>query len=204
MAFRRRFAPKRRTFKRKRNFRRRFARRRGMGANAKRFFKLRQVLSIAVPSGQAYTIAITDNPSLSQDWVPVSDLFQLYRTNGIKLTYIPTTTNNPLNTAAGYSPVYLIHDTNNTITTPITENEILQYENLRVQQVNRMWSRFWRMKRRINPTASTSISTNGYSSVTQPQITQNIRIFIPSMGTIANPTVGRLIVTYYVTAVSRN
>ena len=60
-----------------------------MGSMAKRFFKLRRVVGVTHTANQPIYLSFNDNPSLSQDWVSISALFQMYRVNGLKLTFIP-------------------------------------------------------------------------------------------------------------------
>ena len=131
MAFRRRVRRVRFRRRVRRPVRRRV--RRGMGAMAKRFFKLRRVVTITQTANQPVYHSFNDNPSLSQDWVSVSALFQMYRVNGLKLTFIPTSNTREFASASTpqFTPIYIVHDTNNTITSIPTEDKMLQYEGLR-------------------------------------------------------------------------
>ena len=193
----------RRRFKRKATgFRRRFRRvKRGLGSTAKRFFKLRRIVTVTMPAAQPLWLQFNDNPSLSQDWVQVSDLFQMYRVNGIKLQFIPGATVRELgsNTTL-FVPMYIVHDTNYMINSIPSENEMLQYEGMKIRPMNRMWSHYQKMARRINPTATTSLSTDGYSTVTNPQVTQQLSMLIPAIQSASAYTIGRIVVTAYVTA----
>jgi hypothetical protein len=197
--FRRRFVRRRRVFRRKRNFRRPFRRTNRTGAYTKRFFKLRRVVNIVTTANQPFWFQFNDNPSQSQDWQPAADLFQMYRCNGIKLTWIPSFNTNELPPANQIIvPIYYVHDTNMTITQIPSENEILQYENLKYKSMARMHSVYYKMVRRINATAPGSLSIDGYSSVQSPQITQQIAMLIPNFSN-AGLAAGRFVITQYLT-----
>lgn len=192
---RRRFRRRRLRIKRKRVFKR------FTGAYSRRFFKLRRVVTVTHTANQPTFLQFNDNPSLSQDWVPVAELFQMYRVNGIKLTFVPAYTVNQQATAGSpiNAPLYYVHDTNMTITAIPSENDMLQYENLKVKNILRMHSIYFKMARRINPTATTTLSTDGYSSVSNPQISQQIVALIPNISS-NNLPIGRVVVTAYVSA----
>lgn len=199
--FRRRFIRRRRVFRKKRNFRRRFRRTARTGAYTKRFFKLRRVVTIVTTANQPFWFQFNDNPSLSQDWVPVSELFQMYRVNGIKLTWIPTFNTNELGTQQNgiLVPIYYLHDTNMSVTGIPSENEVLQYENLKIRNISKMHSVYYKMARRINATAPGTLSTDGYSSVQNPQVTQQIAMLIPNFSNTGN-SIGRFVITAYISA----
>jgi len=200
MVFRRRFKRRRPVRRFRRTFRRRFRARRanGMGPYAKRFFKLRRVVPIiSVANGNKFD-TFNDNPSLYQDWVPVSELFQMYRVNGIKLTWVPAFNVNQLvNSNTTFSPQYLFHDSNISVTAAPSENDVMQYENLKIRPLNRMHSTYFKFSRRINATAPGTLSTDGYSSVQSPQVTQQICSLIPTVSTTAIP-LGRFVCTMYI------
>ncbi|QUS52600.1 capsid protein [Mute swan feces associated circular virus 6] len=199
--YRRRFIRRRRVFRKKRTFRRRFRRSLRTGAYTKRLFKLRRVVTINSAANEPTWQQFNDNPSLSQDWTAVSELFQMYRVNGLKLTWIPTFNASVLGTQANsiIVPLYYLHDTNMTITTIPSENQVLQYENLKIRNLTRMHSVYYKMARRINATAPGTLSTDGYSSVQNPQITQQIAILIPNLSSVGN-SLGRFVITAYVSA----
>lgn len=199
--FRKRFFRRKRIFPKKRTFRRRFRRTLRTGAYTKRLFKLRRVVNINTLGSEPNWTQFNDNPSLSQDWAPVSELFQLYRVNGIKLTWIPTFNVNQIGNqqTSIIVPMYYVHDTNMTITQIPSENTMLQYENLKIRNLAKMHTVYYKMARRINATAPGTLSTDGYSSVQSPQVTQQISLLVPNLSTVAN-TLGRMVVTAYVSA----
>lgn len=204
MAFKRTFKRRRPVRRFRRTFRRRFRGRRtnGMGAYAKRFFKLRRVIPVVSPGNINKFDSFNDNPSLYQDWVPVSDLFQMYRVNGIKLTWIPTFNTNALATTVGqFTPMYMFHDTTNQISSPPSEDTVLQFENLRIRSISRMHSTYFKFSRRLNAAAPGTISPDGYNTVSAPQATQQICTLIPATtGSSTSVPLGRFVCTMYLSA----
>lgn len=85
-----------------------------------------------------------------------------------------------------YVPVYVYHDCNTVVSTAPSLNEVIQFENLKVKQVTKMFTYYRRMIRNIpiNTSLTTQIAVNsrGYLPTNSPTATQTVVVFFPIFG----------------------
>lgn len=183
---------KRRTYKKRRSTRKgywkRKVRKSTMGQTGKRFFKLKRVYPLTTSSG---LISFTDNPrniSAAQDYSNVAGLFDTYRCCAVKYKFIPAF---PYDTSVttNYTPLYVTFDTDGT--GPSTINAALQYENLKLKNMYRPWTVYYKL-----PKISTSGAIMGYCDIDSPSTVGEVTFLASGLNTTA--TYGQLIQTYYV------
>ena len=194
---------KRNRYQRKRlGFRRkpRFIRRNIGSPNARRFFKLRVVAPVPVTANTIVRVPVQDDPQNSTEWNSCKALFEMYRVCAIKLTWIPAANIHAApaaSTGFGFQPVYIIHDVNNVLPVAITEDQVVQYDNLRVKTLHRMWKVYYKMVRNIPCVSAYTVNTKAYQSVDVPNATQQLLVFIPALGNPQAAQLGKLVITYY-------
>lgn len=201
----------RRRFRRFRPFRRvrrRFIRRRrrirpvGSSPLSKRFFKLRAVTNVVAATTQSQTLKYGDDPADSGDWSNVITLFDYYRVNGMRLDWIPAGNIRQLGVAATnnapLSPIFVLHDYNNTLSTNANSNTFLENESCRIKGIYYKWKIYYKMMRATQPSGTQTQLAGGYLSTTQPIVTQSVAIHIPDVtGITSGVILGRLVRTWY-------
>jgi hypothetical protein len=175
--------------------------------------KLRELVQLVGQPNATFAQFITDNPSTARDWSSVAALFDSYRCCAIKLKYIPDFTQQSISdslnavdaTSTFYNvPIYIFHDTNSVLnTTPSETGDVIEYENVKIKRLTRMFTYYRKMRRNIPIntllTTQVSISTRGYNLTTSPVATQTVCIYMPQYsGAASTRTVfGNLIITRY-------
>jgi len=215
MVIRKRY-PRRRRFirRRRRVYKPRI--RRGLGYSAKRFFKLREIISLATPSATMDYMYITDDPKAAVGWNRLTGVFDTYRCCAVKLKFIPyvqpalanttTITTNPVGISYQYrnAPCYVAHDYNSIISSAPDVNTMLSYSNVKVYQSYRPWKYYAKFRRNIVPSnqdQATAISLRGYISTMAPAATQTVMVLFESPFTAdsaAQLIFGRVVITYYI------
>lgn len=208
---------KRRVYKRRpiRRYRRNriYRNRKGMGYSAKRFFKLREVISITMPSATNSTFFITDKPSDATGWGRMPYIFDTYRVCAVKIMYVPyaqpplanntTIASSAISYQYRNTPIWIAHDYNSVISTGMTVDQMMAYSNVKLKQSNRVWRYYCKMRKNQPPSTAdnaTSVSNRGYQSTNTPVATQTIVGLIesPYTDTAQNLITARLFVTYYI------
>jgi hypothetical protein len=179
----------------------------GSGYSGKRFFKLKEVQTLAKIPSAVSTFHFTDNPNTAQDWNSFTSLFDSYRCCAIKLHYIPNSNVQNLDSILSTnpytnSPLYIVHDMNQVITTALATNDIIQYENRRVKSLLRYWTYYAKMRRNVpintSLTTQVNIGTRGYQPTNNPSATQTVLIGCDSFGSSTTSVqFGTIIITYY-------
>lgn len=213
MVYRRRRVLRRRPIRKRRVYKRIPRSRRGMGFSAKRFFKLREVISMSTSSATNDTFFITDKPTETTGWIRLTNIFDTFRCCAIKLKYVPyaqpplATATTIASSAISYqyrnAPVWIIHDYNSVLSTGLEVADVLAYANVKMRQSNRVWNYYAKMRRNQPPSTadnSTAVSNRGYQSTASPTATQTIAGLIesPYTDTAQGLVFARLFVTYYV------
>lgn len=208
---------KRRVYRRRRRYVRKSKRysrpRRGMGYSAKRFFKLREVISLQTSSATNDTFFITDLPTETTGWVRLTNIFDSYRCCAVKLKYIPyaqpplanatTIASSAISYQYRNTPIWIIHDYNSVLSTGLEIADVLAYANVRIKQSNRPWTYYCKFRRNQPPSTAdkpTAVSNRGYQSTSAPTATQTVAGLIeaPYTDTAQGLIFARLFVTYYI------
>lgn len=222
--FRRRFRPRRRF--RKSGFIKNYLRRKARKGNTT-VAKCRFVRTAVSDSTGAYYMKVhlmnpvepwTDINSFAvnpvTDWTSFSDLYDNFRVCAIKVKWIPSNNSTPTfnSTTPGlignlYAPMYSCIDYDSSSTQIKTFNQIIEYENMKVHNLYRPFSRFFRVPKYLaNPISDLTqggdpVLSRGYfptdpTSGLRPNYgwlylyTENN---LPTVGTL-----GQFIVTYYI------
>lgn len=158
----------------------------------------RYVLNLSTSANTALVWNVTDNPSTASEWTQLTPLYQLYQVAAMSLEYIPRFTQKEFTQAATpfNVPQYVVHDTINQLPAAPTENDMLQFRNLKVHDILHRWKSYYRLNKRLNHTSITVASTDGFISTSAPLPTQQLVGFVPIMG--AARDIGRLVVTLYI------
>ena len=191
-----------RRYRKKRvGFRRRPRVSRNIGSsNARRFFKLRTVAPVSAPANTILRIPVQDDPQSSTEWASCKALFEMYRVCAIKVTWIPAANIHAAPASAtgfGFQPVYVIHDVNNVVPVNITEDQVIQYDNLRVKSMSRLWKVYYKMVRNIPTVSSFTVNTRAYQSTDAPVPTQQLLLFVPALGNPQAENLGKVVITFY-------
>lgn len=202
---------KKKTYRRKRVYKRRIHRPIGSGMQGKRYMKLRLVGDYtSVPSAPFSSTFIYDNPNQASEWPSVATLFDSYRCCAMKFKYIPGyTTSDMAETTvtggAGYLnvPVYCVFDYNSILSTlPSSIDSLVEYDNLKIYHLNRVFTYYKKCRRNIpintSLTTQVSIQNKGYIPTNTPVATQTMWITDPAWGTSSGSThIGTYIITWY-------
>lgn len=193
-------------FRRKRRFIRRYRKKRVSSERVK-LFKIRKIVNVVISAAGGNNITtINDDPSLSQDWINIVGLFDMYRTAGIKAHFVPSTNTREAPTSGGgfgFRPVYCAHDTD-LVVGAVTPNTIIQYENMKIKNSFMPWVYYRKMPRRITTTGQSTLDGRGYLSTHTPQATQQLIMLFDSANSPAQHQLGTLVITHYVCARNRN
>lgn len=196
---------KRRRFRRRRL--RRYRRKKRVFSERVKIFKLRRVYdAVVLAAGASLNATVTDDPSNSQDWANIVGLFDMYRVAAIKVHFVPNANTREAPSVAGqfgFRPVYCAHDTD-LINVPLSVNNIIQYENMKVKNSFTPWVYYRKMARRITTTNQTTLDGRGYLSTTTPASTQQLLFLFENFNGPANYYFGRFVITHYVCARNRN
>lgn len=169
MVFRRRY--KKKFYRRKKRYTRKYTRA-GRGSKGVRFFKLRQVTNLVTSVGGAVSFFNSANPSDAfnnggtdyEDWTNVYNLFDSFRVRAIKLKFIPSLPNDTSGTTA-FSPLYVGGDPDSSTIMPVTTIlEAVQYENMKVKNMFRPWSYYFKLPK---PGATPTLGWCDVASPTQ-------------------------------------
>lgn len=182
----------RRIYRRKRAVRRRRVPRRQRD-NGIRFFKIKYFIPVTASS---QTI-VTDKPDepATPTWTNVSGLFGYYRTNAIKVRFVPTHNSFPVNLTQTMNAGIFWHDWNFTPTT-ITREALFTTETSRIFDASKIYTYYRKCIRRqpINGGAM----TNGWTNVENAVQLQRIILDLP-------PNVsGHIYITKYIAVKQRS
>jgi hypothetical protein len=174
----------------------------GSGFSGKRFFKLKYSSLINSTTTGNFTVQHDDNPNNAIDWNNFASLFDYYRICAIKIRFVPSVT---AHTTFQYTPGYIFHDANTGVTLAgITVDTTVGYENCKIVNMQRSW-RYYRKTYRSIPVGgggTSSISTRGYISTSNPVSTQSIILYGVNSMTV-DRQIGQILVTLYVVGVAR-
>lgn len=159
--------------------------------NGVRFFKLRAIQT-ALPVGIQN---ITNSPDGFPDFSNIQALFEYYKCNGVKIKWIPHSTEAIGNAAPTQRPIYIIHDWNN-INEVFTQAYMVAHEAMTVKYTTSAWTYYRKTKRTNMPYLQSEGGFAGYMRTTDPVPTNVIRLW----NTDAATTNGTLIVTQYISA----
>lgn len=183
-----------------RSKKKKYARRNYMGASGKRFFKLRLVTSFDTSAAGILNYAWTSNPSSYQDWTSVSSLFDTYRTCAIKLKYIPHAPNDTTSTVA-FQPVYVIGDPDSSSAPISAINDAVQYENLKVKNLYRPWTHYYKFPKLSSTGGSNVVLNKGYTDCANPTSIGLVQAYTNNLS--LSTTYGTVISTLYIVARGR-
>lgn len=191
----------------RRRFRKKVMRKRRRSKNirkqtndGKRFFKLKQMVSMTASGLGVVDSGVNDDPQNAQDWANVAALFDMYRVNAIKVKFIPSGNTAEVGVTPPFQPLYAVYDPDSA-SQPLTAiNDAIQYENCKFKNMYRPWTLYHKMNRTLG-TLPTVRDNKGYSDIDNPQPTQGIWWY--GINFPANVIVGTLLVTYYITAKGR-
>jgi len=180
----------------------------GSGYQGKRLFKLREHFELTFVPNLEKQYTVYDQPNNAQDWSNFAALFDTYRCCAAKLKFIPIATVNELQevvtaTATGFNvPMYIITDYNTVVSSVLSQNEVIRYENLKIRSLTKMWTHYTKFRKNTviyDPGNVQYGMIRGYQPTNIPKQSQTIVVWVPKMGTAtAAITIGTLIVTCYV------
>jgi len=154
------------------------------------------------------------------DWTTYGPIYDMYKVNSIKITYIPFATENVGATNALVSgPVETCWDFDNTFITGSILGAIDHYDNYRVYSGYRTWKRYIKLPKisaapsslatpYYQPASSTSaivnVATNGYMNCSLPPMNGMFYFYQrQNMFNGTNINIGKLLITYYTTFYQR-
>lgn len=178
-----------------------YLRKRGMGDRGLRFFKLRQVVTLASSAGVIdSTTSFNNDPSLAQDWGALTTLFDSYKVSAMKIKYQPVAPNDEYATRIN-NPLYVVADCD-TPTNPITSaNVAIQYENCKMMDSVKPWSYYYKYPKQTSSANNLVILAGGYRDIAVT--TASAGIFVWGNGLTTAVTYGIVIVTYYIACKNR-
>lgn len=200
---------RRRTYRRKYYPRRRMSwlsrkrfsqRRRGIGANALRFFKIRDGPTLLTTDASGVLASTyTDNLNFYTDWTSMAALFDTYRVHAIKINYYPGVPND-LSSTTNYLPIYIVGDVNDT-TALTSADQAIQYENCKILNMFAPWSYYFKIPKRLSTSTARDIEAGGYIDVNDVGSTCAIKYYADGLD--VSSTYGSLIGTAYVSMKNR-
>lgn len=209
MAYRRRYI-KRRPIRRRRYIRRRrIPKPLGSGMQGKRYMKLKQMFPYnSIPSSALNSTFLYDNPNGASEFPSCAQIFDSYRCCALKVKFIPFSIGALLEESiltSGYHnvPIYCAFDYNSILNTPPSSiDQILEYENLKINSLTRPWTYYKKCRRNIpintSLTTQVSIQNKGYIPTNTPVATQTMWFVDPEWGSgVQSIQIGYFIVTYY-------
>lgn len=132
-----------------------------------------------------------------QDWSSFAALYDQYRVFAVKIKYIPNFPNNE-STLTVFRPLYMVTDYDS-IVVLASVNEAIQYENLRVKNLQRPFSFYIRVPKLIatyGVTGATVQVAQGWFDIAYPTDTGAIRTIATDLS--ASSIYGTFVITYYV------
>lgn len=173
--------------------------RQGMGAYGKRFFKLRHTEQMIASGAGLYVGRFMNDPTVYQDWTSIDALFDTYKVCAMKLKFIPDKPNDT-STTTGYRPIYVVGDSDDT-SALTSVNQAIEYENMKAFDLSKPWSYYFKLPKRTQIAATTTIVGNGYQDTSVTTASAAIKMY--SSGLDISDTYGQFIVTIYVCARNR-
>lgn len=198
MAFKR---AARRLFKRRPRRRFRRVRRARARYNVDRV-KLRQTHTLQGAASANSIYSVTNLPTSAAGWAGIAGMYQYYRVTGIALRFFPRSTNAPVSSAGaapGNTAMYICHDLTTADWAETGDNIVrkaLSFTNCRMRNSLMPWKVYFRMNRLTTLTSPNTIP-GGFITTDLPSQNQSLKIISESN---TASTVGRLVITYYITA----
>lgn len=190
--------PYRKTYYKKkfnRTYRKKWSKtRKGMGQNAKRFFKIKAVQDVTTTVTGTFDTVYTNNVGGATDWTNIAALFDDYRVCGLKLKYIPSLPNDT-STQTGFTPFYVGGDSND-VTAWTSSADALQQENTKVKNLYRPWTYYYYFQKLGNVNL-----TNGYRATNVTTASQGIKTY--ATGLDISQKYGEIVLTFYISAKNR-
>lgn len=159
--------------------------------------KLREVqLATTTGAGILDELWKVNDPRNQQDWGAFQTLYDSYRVYAVKIKFIPSMPNDT-STVTGYSPMYYMFDVDSTAA-PLTVNDFIQYENLRVKNLYMPHSVYFRIPKYTAFGSSGVATLAGGFLDTQAGFPSNGIICGISGPLDTTTTYGTFITTYYI------
>lgn len=179
----------------------------GTGSNGYRFHKLRESASLSITPSIGGAAYFTDYPNTSTDWTNFAGLYDAYICRAIKIQWVPSANVQDLTSAIGSNPnvnipFWVYHDKNTVVTSTPTTAAAIGYDNLKVKNLLRPWTAYYRLRRNIpvntSLTTQFGVSTRGFQSTANGAATQTVVASVPQFGQgTSNVTAGVFICTWY-------
>lgn len=192
--FRRRRVVRRRPVVRRRRIIRRHVKPKGAGEMGRRFFKLSRLVNFQTSATVTQISHVfTDDPSAFTDWANIQNLFDFYRVCAMKIKYVPTFTESFSGGTAGdtnyFGPHICWYDPNSDASPAgVTRDVVLQYENSRIFNGQRMFSYYKKFfTRAVKVVDGEFVDMKGYIRTSQPQSNRYIGL-LSSSPVQATPT----------------
>lgn len=128
-----------------------------------------------------------------QDWSNYAGVYDSYRVCAIKVKYIPSFPNDT-STVTGFFPMYVVHDVDDV--TPIASaNTAIQYENMKIKNMYRPWSVYYRIPKYTSMATAGTMVAPGYIDVAYPKDAGSVKLYCSGLD--VSTDYGRFIATYY-------
>lgn len=157
---------------------------------------LKSVGTITASAGGVLNPYYDDNASGTTDWTSFSNLFDQYRILAMKVSFIPSVSNDD-SSITKWAPMYILFDPDNTGVGPSTPDTCLQYDQCKVVNMSKPFSFYHRIPRITSTAGSASvIHAGGWRDIATPDATCGIKMY--SEGLTASKLYGNIITKFYV------
>lgn len=191
----RRFYRKKRYYKKRggrKRIKRAMKKMRKIGLN---FVKLRTQANISSSvAGTILDVFGMTNVQSCQDWSNCAGLYDQYRVFGMSIKWFPHLPNDTSVTTS-YYPWYFVPDYDD-VTALSTIAEAVQYERLKVKNIYKPFTLYYKIPKLLSMASTTAIANFGWMDVADPQTTGGIKSI--ATGLSASSVYGTYVMTYYV------